>query len=518
MALATPWWEQRRTMVLLALAMAIPLIWPVTPPLTDLPGHMGRYAVQIGLKGDPVLGQWYDVKWQLMGNLGMDLLVQGLAPTFGLEPTVKALVMAIPVLTAAAMLWVAREIHGRIPPTAIFALPLTLGYPFQLGFVNFLLSVAFALLLFAMWLRITRQKRWLLRAVLFVPASFALWLTHIYGLGLLGLMVGGAELIRYRDSGLGWGMAFVKAGLAGIMLAGPLLLTLGAASGPPIENPDDWRYLKVKLSYLTGVFRDRWHWLDVASFIALGFLLIRAAFSSAFRWNRHLLVIAALFAVMFVAMPYKVLSSAYADMRLVPILLAIAVLAIKPVDDPRLGRILAMLGFVFLMVRLIAVTASFAIEDQRWRQATEVLDHIPRHARVLSFVGRRCSIPGEFSKDIWLIDKPLHLPALALVRRHAFVNDQWVVPNTLLTVKKKDAPEFAVDSSQMVVADGCQGSEWLTINAALARFPRPAFDYVWLISPPKVERANLQGLRLVWTNNQDWLYLVVPSQAASEGP
>ena len=46
--------------------------------------------------------------------------------------------------------------HGRIPPTAFFALPFIYGYPFLFGFVNFALSVALAFLAFGLWLRLGR--------------------------------------------------------------------------------------------------------------------------------------------------------------------------------------------------------------------------------------------------------------------------------------------------------------------------------------------------------------------------
>jgi hypothetical protein len=61
---------------------------------------------------------------------------------------VKAVVVAIPALTAAGLLWVAREVHGRVPPTALFALPFAFNYPFLFGFVNFALAMALALLAF----------------------------------------------------------------------------------------------------------------------------------------------------------------------------------------------------------------------------------------------------------------------------------------------------------------------------------------------------------------------------------
>ena len=133
----TPWWNQRWLLLALVLAAAVPLIWPQTPPLVDLPGHIGRYRVQIGIDESPFLGRFYTFDWALLGNLGVDLLIELLEPIFGLELGVKLIVLAIPPMTVAGFLLVAREIHGRVPPTAFFALPLSYGYPFQFGFANF---------------------------------------------------------------------------------------------------------------------------------------------------------------------------------------------------------------------------------------------------------------------------------------------------------------------------------------------------------------------------------------------
>ena len=119
----------------------LPLLWPDVPPLVDLPGHMGRYRVQLDLATSPFLQRFYTFDWALIGNLGVDLAVIPLARLFGLEPAVKLIVLAIPPLTVVGFLWVAREVHGRIPATALFALPLAYSYPFQFGFVNFALAM-----------------------------------------------------------------------------------------------------------------------------------------------------------------------------------------------------------------------------------------------------------------------------------------------------------------------------------------------------------------------------------------
>src|SRR5690606_38922508 len=118
-----PWWETRWFVAAAILAAFVPLLYPALPPLVDLLGHMGRYRVQLDLADSPELQRYYNFEWRLIGNLGIDLLVIPLSKVFGLELSVRLVVMAIPPLTVAGFLWVAREVHNRLPPTAVFALP-----------------------------------------------------------------------------------------------------------------------------------------------------------------------------------------------------------------------------------------------------------------------------------------------------------------------------------------------------------------------------------------------------------
>jgi hypothetical protein len=240
------WWQTRTFVACVALASIIPLLWPEVPPLVDLPGHMGRYRVQLAIGDNPWLSQWYDFRWQLIGNLGIDLLIVPLAPIFGLQLAVKLIVMAIPALTVTGLLWIAREVHGRIPATALFALPLAYSYPFQFGFVNFALAMALALNMFALWLRLGRLERLRLRTILFVPGSCLLWLCHTFGWGVLGVLAFSAELIRQHDirkTGVrgegavkGWIGACIRAGLSCIPLALPMVMMVLWRSGDHVTG------------------------------------------------------------------------------------------------------------------------------------------------------------------------------------------------------------------------------------------------------------------------------------------
>ena len=114
----------------------------------------------------------------------------------------------------------------------------------------------------------------------------------------------------------------------------------------------------------------------------------------------------------------------------------------------------------------------------------------------------------------------LHVPALAIVRRQAFSNDQWTMAGAqLLQVRYWPGWPFMRDATQVVTSRRCRGEVWRTIDLALATFPREAFDYVWLITPPPYDPALTAGLQPVWRSGNSVLYRVVDRTppAAAEG-
>ena len=496
------WWEHRWAIFAFVLVSTIPLWWPDVPPIVDLPGHMGRYRVQLDLANSPELQRYFEFQWALIGNLGVDLIVQALGPTFGIEPVVKAVVICIPALTAAGLLLVAREVHGRVPPTAIFALPFAFNYPFLFGFVNFALSMALALLALALWLRLGRQERWGLRIAIFLPLSCLLWLCHAFGWGALGLMAFSAELVRRFDQTGKFFLAGWRTGLHCLALAPPVILMLAWRSDAG-GSTFDWFNWEAKLVWLQRVLMDRWAWFDQLSLLVIIALLIWVLASKRLTFSRNLGASALFMLAVFLILPRVVFGSAYADMRMAPYIFAIALIAIRlPEGHLKLSRMLALAGLVFFGVRTAATTASFYLFDQTYDRELAALEHIPAGAPVVSFIGRPCQEP-------WGMTRLHHLPAMAIVRRNAFANDQWTMAGAqLLTSNYPPGGRFVRDPSQIVTSARCPGEDWLTIEASLERFPRDAFDYAWLIDPPSYDPALAAGLTEVWRDGTSVLYKV----------
>jgi len=487
------WWQRRWFALAAVLLSAVPLLWPAIPPLTDLPGHIGRFRVMLDGDAGP-LAAWYRFRWILVGNLGVDLAVRALAPWLGLLPAVKLVVIAIVMLMSAGILWIAHEVHGRIQPWTIAALPLVHSYAFHFGFVNYLMAMALALNAFALWLRLGRQRRFPLRAAVFVPLSLAIWVAHVVGWATLAMFVFAAELRDWR-----------RLPIRLLPLAPPAALLLLWRSGASTGLSGSFLW-DIKLVWLVAVLRDRWQMFDLISAALLFCLLYQGWRDPGTRVEPRLQRAFLLVLAAFLLLPFMLFHSAYADMRLVPFMLILALLALeaRPSLSARRQTVLAAIALAFLLVRTAATTASLTLYDHDWRQRLAALDHLPQGARLVSFIGERCG-------QLWMHQRLNHLPGLAMAERRAFSNNQWpLAGGSPLTLHAPAAMAgFDSDPSQMVLARPCSVEPGVrTLDESLAALPRDAFDYVWLIHPPATAPRGTAGMTRIWSNGEDALYRI----------
>jgi hypothetical protein len=484
----------------------LPLVYPPFPPLVDLLGHMGRYRVELDLGRSPWLHDYYAYHWALIGNLGVDLLMMALGPLLGLELAAKLIVLAIPPLTAIGFLWVAREVHGRVPPTAFFALPFIYGYPFLFGFVNFTLSVALAFLAFGLWLRLGRLERTTLRGWLFLPISLIIFFCHTYGWGLLGLMCFSADAVRLHDRGRSWWRAGLEAALHCAGMALPVVVMLVWRSETHGGSTAGWFEWNIKWRWIYSTLRDRWQDLDIASLIVAGLVVVFALLHRKLTLSRNLAFSAIVLAVSFAILPRIIFGSAYADMRLVPYAIAVLLLAVRFRGETarKSAHALAVLAVIFVAVRLGSNTVSLALAANDQKAKLEALNHVPMGARVETFVGLPCGMS-------WALMRNSHLGAMVIVRREGFSNDQWLMEGLNLLDLKYTAPGyFAADPSNIVRPIQCPDRIHRTIDASLAEVPRDAFDYIWLIDIAPTDPKSVEGLQAVWRGPGSILYRLHP--------
>jgi hypothetical protein len=500
------WWNSRWFLILLVLLTAVPLLYPTIPPLTDLPEHMGRYRIQLSDPSDPLLKDYFSFHWAFIANLGVDLLIVPMAGLFGLELGVKLIVIAIAMLTTTGILWTAREAHGRVPPPVLFALPLAYSFPFIWGFLNYLLSMALALNAYALWLRLGRQQRWMLRHALFVPIGLVLTAAHIFGWAVLCLLAFGAETVRARDAGRKFLPSLWQGAISCLSLAPPLLLLILWRSGDASGQNVEWFAWPAQYVYMVSILRNSWMNFDLACVYLLWGLVAFGLAGVWVRMNRTLGIAALMLILAYILLPRILFGSAYADMRLAPyvMLIAVTALALRRTSR-RQAAIVASIATTLFVLRIGILTDSFARHDRDNARQLAALDLVKRGSRV--FVEVRLPCLG-----MWETSRMDHLGAMAIVRRHAFANGQWTDPGAqLVRIQYAPAKGYAEDPTEILRPRRCSDRRSKTYPAGLNNLPHDAFDYVWLIDMPKKDWNSFPGIEPIWTGGESGiLYRVGP--------
>ncbi|RNJ61400.1 MAG: hypothetical protein EDM03_16300 [Porphyrobacter sp. IPPAS B-1204] len=496
------WLDTRLAFAMLCLAAIAPLLVVDFPPLVDLYGHLGRYAVQTDLHNRPGLQQYFSYEWTLIGNLGADLLVQLLHRWLGLETAVRCIVIVTQLLAATGVLLVSRELHGRITPFAIAALPLIYGLAFNYGFLNFSLSMALAMLAFVVWLRLHRRGNKLVPRVWLGLAGMAIWVCHAYGWAFLGLLCGSA-LLADAITGRQRPLAALGAILAECW---PLLLPLVPMtlwrSGTGGLSLMGWS-LSFKLQGLASVFRHKWVILDTASLFVAISLIYWAIRSKSAAFDLRLGIAALVCLASFMVLPVQVFGSMYADIRLAPYILMTALLAVSPRKlGAQMGRVLGLIALAFFAARMVTTGAAYLAHEKTVSEVLPTIDAIPQGSRVAFFVVVPCT-------EAWDLPVLSHVAGVALARRDVFANNHWQAAgvNPLIVHYPAAAP-FERDPSQYVYAGECAQPVYPTLSKVLEQFPHPGFSHLWILGPLPDELVVPQGLEPVRHAGKGALYAV----------
>ena len=101
----------------------------------------------------------------------------------------------MPVLIGLGIIAVEWALRRRIGVGTFLALAFVWAPPQLMGFLNYGLSLGLSLLAFALWVRL---EGWRWRWALFLPIGALVWLAHVSGWGVLGIMVFGYEWSRSK--------------------------------------------------------------------------------------------------------------------------------------------------------------------------------------------------------------------------------------------------------------------------------------------------------------------------------
>ncbi|MDE2595635.1 MAG: hypothetical protein KGL44_02025 [Sphingomonadales bacterium] len=449
--------------VALALLSCLPVLAATLPQMGDYPAHLARYHVMLEIGRNATLERFYAFDWWWSGNVGVDLVIGPLARLFGLELAGRIVAGAIPPLTGLGIIAVEWALRRRLGLGSVLAFAFIWSPALLLGFVNFTLSLALALFAFAGWV-LLEGRRW--RALMFLPAALVVWLCHVSGWGILGLMVFGYEWSRSKS---------LAAFLAPWPLTLPVIPLLFGGGTKGVVGYG--AYVQIyKLAIWGKAMRDHIEWLDRGSLVVVVAVLLLALWRRRIDWRIGWGAVIVLLGSL--AMPRHIAGGDYADYRMISTGLMLACLAI----DWQVPRAVLALAAMLFLGRLGLTTADWRADSQRAEAMLAALDHVPQGARIASAV----AVP----RSDWAFDPFEHIGGYAVVRRDALVNMHFALPKVHM-IRLKNAPAGFVDPSQRVFVTPGTGPD-------LADFaPARSADWLWYVGAKAPVRLP-PGAVVVW--------------------
>jgi hypothetical protein len=181
--------------VLFAAVAIIPVLLHPLPPISDYINHLSRMHVIAAIGSDSDLARFYQVDWEVIPNLMMDMILPVLVRIMSIYTAGQAYMIASFVLILSGTFALNRQLHGRWSVLPLAAFPLLYNYVFLVGTMNYVTGIGLSLWALVAWIAL-RERHLALRLTVSAVFVTALFFCHLYALGTYGLGLLTFELHR----------------------------------------------------------------------------------------------------------------------------------------------------------------------------------------------------------------------------------------------------------------------------------------------------------------------------------
>jgi hypothetical protein len=406
--------------VAILMLASIPILTHPLPPIADYVNHLARMQVMASAGADTDLARFYEIHWQIVPNLMMDLVVPTLAHVMGIYKAGQVFTLTAFALILSGTFALNRALFRRWSLLPLIAAPLLYHYMFLIGVMNYMFGIGLALWATAAWVNL-RERAWPWRMAISAVFVIALFFCHLFALGVYGLALLAVELARLwsrRAQPLGPRLVdFVATGLPFL----PVLPLLLQSPTWKLSAQNTWDSLgKLDgLKYIVEVYSDTVAFMLIGAF-AVG--IVWALRHRLLRFHPVGLMLLAVGGAVYMALPRMMFATYMADQRL-PIALAFLIIACLNVDMRHrvVRRGFLALVLILLVVRVIEIDVNWAALSSNTLEFRDSLKRIKRGSTVLVVYANAAS--GDDVRDLGLV----HAPCLAMIERSALVTTAFTV-------------------------------------------------------------------------------------------
>ena len=405
------------------LVVALAPIWTVAvPPIKDYPNHLARAHILVHAGNSEILRNFYEVRWAVLPNLAMDLIVPPLVHVFPLEVAGKIFISLALALMSSGTIALHYALHRRLAPWPLVAFLFLYNGSLLWGFLNFLFAVGFALWLLAAWIYVRERVSWP-HALLFSCFAVALFFAHLAGFGVYALGIVGYEFARYRNQRAKSQLVSLKPWLLSLsQFAAPALLFVffSPTSDAPFVSIHEFEgarfYVARKLFGLVQLLYTYDQTLDVIMLILLVLLIVIGAISHRIILNSTLRWVLVALVAAYLVIPFGALGSLYVDVRLtVPLALVfIASTGLRSVNAKQ-GVILAIFLLTLFIGRTALIMEKWSQADQLYAEIFLALEQLPEGARMYTAYpekGLELGFPVADFRSMAVIAKSAFIPTI----------------------------------------------------------------------------------------------------------
>jgi hypothetical protein len=418
--------------ILLLAITSIPVALHPWPPMSDYVNHLARMHVIANISSDPDLARFYEIDWQLIPNLMMDLVVPPLVRVMNVYRAGQIYTFLSFVLILSGTVALHRALFRRWSVLPLIAFPLLYNNIFLVGTMNYVFGIGLALWALASWIWL-RERNLALRLTVSSLFILGLFFCHLFSVGVYGVGLLAFELHRLWSA------------YAGVRSASPVG-SRNAAAGrlifdfvitglpflpilPLLMMSPTWGLRQTYSWELPGKLEGLVYIIEVYSHGAAFFFTAAIAF--AIGWaTRHRAVsfhavgvgVLAVGIAVYMALPRVVFETYMADQRL-PISLAFMLIACIDLD---MRHQIVRRGFAAVLVVMLGIRVaevenmwgSLSVGTESFRQSVQLID---RGAKVL--VAYADPDGGDDLHDLGLV----HAACFAIIERSALVTTAFTV-------------------------------------------------------------------------------------------
>jgi hypothetical protein len=416
--------------VLLAIT-AIPVVLNPFPPMSDYINHLARMQVIATVNTDPDLARFYEIDWQVIPNLMMDLIVPPLLRVMNIYAAGQAYTIFSFVLIVSGTIALHRQLFGRWSVLPLIAFPLLYNNVFLVGTMNYVFGIGLALWALASWIGL-RERNPLLRLMVSALYIVGLFFCHLFAVGVYGVGLLAFELHRLwtqfgarrvapgASSGATLGRLIFDFAITGLPFL-PVLPLLMMSPTWGLRQTYTWE-LPGKLEGLAYIIEVYSHGAAFFFTAAIAFAIGWATRHRALRFHAVGLGLLAIGVAVYMALPRVIFETYMADQRL-PISLAFMLIACVDLDlrDRIVRRGFATVLVVMLGIRVAEVEdmwSSLSAGTDSFHNSVQLID---RGAKVL--VAYADPDGGDDVHDLGLV----HADCFALIERSALVTTAFTV-------------------------------------------------------------------------------------------